>query len=391
MTPGARVQAAIGILDNILQGEAAERELTRWTRGNRYAGSKDRAAVRDHVFDALRRLRSAAWAGGAGDVALPAMDGRAVMAGLLRLGGRDPAAFFTGEGYAPEPLSEPPADPGPAPEAVALDIPDWLLPLLRRSLGAETDAVLAALRDRAPVTLRVNVARAGLAEVAAMLAETGIASAPHPVAPTALVLEGAPRGLTALPAFRDGLFELQDAGSQALVDRVPLEAGARILDLCAGGGGKTLALSARGAGPIFAHDVEPGRMRDLPARAERAGAQVAILDDPKEAAPFDGVVVDVPCSGSGSWRRTPEAKWRLTPERLADLLAMQSAILDRAVALTRPGGWIAYMTCSFLAEENAAQADDACSKHGGLSVEDRWNCTPLDGCDGFHLSLLRRA
>ncbi|CUH30750.1 Ribosomal RNA small subunit methyltransferase B [Jannaschia seosinensis] len=389
MTPGARVQAAIEVLDRVLGSEAsAERELLAWARGSRFAGSKDRAAVRDHVFDALRRLRSSAWVAGQGDVAPEAMAAPGVMAGLLAGRGLDPATLFTGEGYAPEPITLPKvAEP---PRAVALDVPDWLLPRFSASLGDRTEAVLDAMRDRAPINLRVNLARADRYVVQAALAEAGVTAEEIPDFPTALRVAGAPRGLSRLAVFEDGICELQDAGAQGLVDRLPLLPGERVLDLCAGGGGKTLAMAGRGAGPLFVHDAAPERMRDLPVRAERAGVVVTPVEDPEAEAPFDGVVVDVPCSGSGSWRRTPEAKWRLTPERLSELIATQDAILARAARLVCPGGWIGYMTCSVLDEENGDLVEAACAAIGGLAVETTWSTAPDKGTDGFYLSVLRR-
>ncbi|PWJ19187.1 RsmB/NOP family class I SAM-dependent RNA methyltransferase [Jannaschia seohaensis] len=386
MTPGARVQAAIEVLDRVFAGAAAERALTGWARGARYAGSKDRAAVRDHVFDALRRLRSAAWLGGLGDRPFAALDGRAVMAGLLIGRGEDPATLFTGEGHAPARWDAAAPD-GPMPEAVAQDCPDWLLPRFRASLGEDAAPVLAHLRNRAPVVLRANRLRITRDALAERLAAEGVETAPHALAPDALEVTGSARGLTGGVAFAEGLFEMQDAGSQALVAQLPHMTGAHVLDLCAGGGGKSLALAARGA-RVTAHDADRARMRDIPARAARAGASIEMVDDPSAAAPFDAIVCDVPCSGSGSWRRAPEAKWRLDPDRLAELTRTQDAILDRAVSLLRPGGWIAYMTCSLLREENDARADAALARHG-LRLERRWACTPLDGADGFHLSILR--
>ena len=388
MTPGARVQAAIEVLDRVLAGAPAERELTGWARRGRYAGAKDRAAVRDHVFDALRRLRSAAWTGGLGAARPEEMDARAVVAGLLAGRGTDLQPLFDGAVHSPAPIVLP--DVGTPPRAVALDIPDWLLPRFEASLGDRTDEVLSVMRDRAPVDLRVNLAQTDQAAVQAALAEMGVSATSLPEAPTALRIEIAPRGLTRCPAFAKGLFDLQDAGSQMLVDRLPLSPGERILDLCAGGGGKTLAMAGRGAAHLFAHDAAPERMRDLPARAARAGAEVALLETPEDHAPFDGIVADVPCSGSGSWRRAPEAKWRLTPDRLVALTAIQSDILKRAVRLVRPGGWVAYMTCSLLDEENAATADAILAARDDLRLERRWSTGPDAGTDGFHLSLLRR-
>ena len=388
MIPAARVQAASEVLGRVLAGAPAERELTAWARASRYAGSKDRAAVRDHVFDALRRLRSAAWRGGCGDVAPAAMSAARVMAGLVAEAGGDPAAIFTGARHCPAPLDLP-GDPGPMPEAVAADLPDWLWAILRADHGDGAKAIAEALRGRAPVTLRVNLARTERDALIAELHRQGFDARANPVAETAITLDGAPRGLANLDAFAGGRFEMQDAGSQALVARLPEVRGMRVLDLCAGGGGKALALAARGAGEVLAHDADSGRMRDLPARATRAGARIRPVDIPEEHGPFDAVIADVPCSGSGAWRRNPEARWRLTPARLEELRTLQDEILDRAVRLTRPGGWIGYMTCSVLVRENADRADAAAARHG-LVVRDRWSILPGAESDGFHLTLLGR-
>ncbi|SFI21053.1 RsmB/NOP family class I SAM-dependent RNA methyltransferase [Jannaschia pohangensis] len=387
MTPGARLQAAIEILEPILAGQAAERELTTWARGHRFAGSGDRAAIRDHVFDALRRLRSAAWAGGCGDVPLDRMEARRVIAGLIMQQGADVATLFNGQGYGPEPIDL--ADPGPVPAAVAADVPDWMQPLFRDSLDAEAETVMASLRDRAAVFLRVNLARTSRDSVLKELETLGHAADPSDVANTAIRLRGAPRGLTQTPLFADGLVELQDAGSQALVARLPCRAGARVLDLCAGGGGKALALADRGC-VVSAHDIDADRMADLPVRAARAGQTIDCLTDPAASSPFDGVVADVPCSGSGSWRRAPEAKWRLTPARLAELHELQSTILARAERLTVPGGWIGYMTCSVFAAENAGVVDAMLACRPDLTLESRVDLRPGPDHDGFHLSVLRK-
>ena len=398
MTPGARVQAAIDILGPVLRGAPAEREATRWARGARYAGSGDRAAVRDLVFDALRRLRSSAWLGGQGEVAVEAMEARRVVAGLLRGQGRDPADLFTGAGHAPAPLGAaeaagPPLDA--APDGVRLDLPDWVLARLRAAEGDVAEGIAAALRARAPVHLRANLARGTRADLIERLADHGIAAAAHPAAPGAVALEGAPRGLDRLPEFAAGLFELQDAGSQTLVEGA-LEgiAPGRVLDLCAGGGGKALAVAARWPeAEIVAHDADPARLAALPPRAARAGARIALSGDPE--GPFDLVIADVPCSGSGAWRRAPEAKWRLTPERLADLCATQAALLDRARHLVRPGGRVAYMTCSVLSEENGGAVEAALARHGDLAEARRialrpGESRPEGNTDGFFLSVLHR-
>jgi 16S rRNA (cytosine967-C5)-methyltransferase len=380
MTPGARAAAAIAVLDRVLSGEPAERALTNWGRASRFAGSGDRAAVRDIVFDALRRRRSAAALGGGST-------GRGLVLGLCREAGQE--ALFSGEGHAPLPPASDEA--GRMPQgAEALDLPDWLVPLMRDSLGDRLEPVAAALRSRAPVFLRVNLARTGRSEMIAALGAEGIVAVPHALAASALEVTGNARKVQASAAYRDGLVELQDAASQAVVEALPLADGMRVLDHCAGGGGKTLAMAARARLELFAHDVAPRRMADLPERARRAGIAVTLTDRPETAAPYDLVLVDAPCSGSGSWRRDPEGKWTLAPARLEALLAEQAAIIDRAAAMVGPGGVLAYATCSLLDAENAGQAGRFLARAEGWTRAFERSFSPLDGGDGFYICVLRR-
>ncbi|UWQ26573.1 RsmB/NOP family class I SAM-dependent RNA methyltransferase [Leisingera aquaemixtae] len=387
MTPAARLQAAIEILDQVLTGEPAEKALTSWGRRSRFAGSKDRAAVRDHVFTALRCLRSHAALGGA-------RSGRGLILGALRDAGQDPDEVFTGQGHAPAPLTGAERQLPPPPEgAEALDIPDWLWPAFSASLGAEAEAAAQALRHRAPVHLRVNTARGTLQQAQEALTAEGIATRPLPAAATALeVTEGA-RKLRNAKAYADGLVELQDAASQAVVEQLPLADGMSVLDYCAGGGGKSLAMAARARIRLHAHDADPKRMKDLPERAARAGASVTLLSpaDAARTGPFDLVLCDVPCSGSGSWRRAPEGKWRLTPEGLRALQETQSEILRTAAGLTAPGGTLAYATCSMLQAENTQQVQTFIGENPewSLAAEQSWQVQ--DGTDGFYVAVLTRA
>lgn len=381
MTPAARAAAAIDILDRWLAGMPAEQALTNWGRASRFAGSGDRAAVRDMVFQAIRCRDSLAHRGGG-------LTGRGLVLGLLRDAGTEPGTVFTGQGHAPAPMSDVEAvDPGPATGLAALDFPDWLVPPLQASLGDAFAPVMQALRHRAPVFLRVNTAR--IAPEAAMqaLSDAGIETRPHPLAATALQVVSGDRKVAASAPFLDGLVELQDAASQAVVMALPLNPGDRVLDYCAGGGGKALALAARGA-RVTAWDANPARMRDLPARAARAGAAITVATAPKGQ--FDLVLADAPCSGSGAWRRQPEAKWALTPERLAALVQTQAEVMDAAAAHVRPGGQFAYATCSLLAEENAAQASAFAGRHPAFQPVAQRVLTPLDGGDGFFLAIFRR-
>ena len=382
MTPAARLAAAIALLDRVLAGEPAEKALTSWARASRFAGSRDRAAVRDHVFDALRCLRSHAALGGA-------MTGRGLILGGLRERGEDPDAYFTGEGYAPPPLSPAERGAGRAPgDNEALDCPDWLAPALEASLGPDFAPVMLALRERASLHLRVNLRKANRAAAADRLAAEGVATRPHPLSPTALeVTEGA-RRLQATAAYAEGWVEPQDAASQAVADTLPIAPGARVLDYCAGGGGKTLAMAGRAEARFFAWDAAPERMRDLPARAGRAGVEVEVLADPGAAAPYDLVLCDAPCSGSGAWRRSPEAKWRLDAAGLERLCATQAAILDAAAALVAPGGIVGYATCSLLDAENGDQVSAFLARHPDWRLLLQRRLTPLDGGDGFYVAHL---
>ena len=389
MTPAARAAAAIGVLDAVLAGAPAEEALLRWSRGARYAGSGDRAAVRDLVFDGLRGLRSLSWSAGA-----PEPSGRAVILGKIVAQGIDSASIFSGEGHAPAALGAAElaaiGSLHAAPEAVAMDLPDWLLDPMRAALGDRLAQVMAAARDRAPVYLRVNRLKSDLPRAVEALAADGIVAEPEGealrVSPNASKIKGS-------RAYLEGLVELQDRSSQEAVAALGGLSGARVLDYCAGGGGKSLALAALGA-RVTAHDAQPARMRDLPARAVRAGAKIALArTDALAGRTFDMVLVDAPCSGSGTWRRTPDAKWRLTSGRLADLVALQARILDEAAPHVGPGGRLGYMTCSVLLDEDEPQIAAFLARHPDFRL-DRQTRYPADpaatGGDGFFSALLSR-
>lgn len=394
MTPGARIAAAIDLLDAIAAGERAERALLRWARASRFAGARDREAVRDHVYGALRCRRSYAALGGGGH-------GRGLMLGALRAAGTPAETLFTGAGHAPAPPDAAErahlARPVALSEGEALDVPDWLLPHFRASLGPDMAPALEALRQRAPLFVRVNLARATRQEAVALLAREGVVANFAQAAKSALEVVDGKGKVSRSEAFLSGLVELQDAASQAVVEALPLGPGCRVLDYCAGGGGKALAVAARLAaeglgGTVLAHDAAPARLRDLPQRARRAGADIAIRATAELAAagPFDLVLLDVPCSGSGSWRRDPEGKWRLDPAGLAALGRQQAAILAAAPALLRPGGHVAYVTCSLLADENEARIAAFLAGHAGWHCLSRRRWSPADGTDGFFLALLTR-
>ena len=382
MLPAARISAAIAVLDRVLAGTPLDPALTNWGRANRYAGSGDRAAIRDLVFDAWRCKRSYAALGGA-------ETGRGLMLGRLRAAGEAVDQVFTGIGHAPAAVTDADA-PRPASPSDSIDCPDWLAPRLQHSLGDDFTQIMQALQRRAPVFLRVNAARSTPDAVIALLATEGIEAVAHPLAKTSLAVITSSRKLLQTKTYLDGLFDLQDAASQAIVEDIPVATGQTVLDFCAGGGGKTLALAARLRSNIYAYDAEPARMRDLPDRAKRAGAKISILHSPVQHAPYDLVLVDAPCTGSGSWRRDPAGKWALTEARLAELTALQALILDDAAPLVARNGVLAYVTCSLLACENQDQIAGFLQRFPEWRQTLQRRLTPLDGGDGFFLSVLTR-
>ena len=375
MTPAARLEAARVVLADWLEGLPVERALTQWARGARYAGSKDRRAVRDHVYDVLRQRGVCAQMGGGEDA-------RALILGLARLSGWGPE-LFAGDGYGPAALTAPEAAlfAAPAVPERHRDTPAWLRATLMQE-HADWPRIEAAFSARAAVYLRVNLANTTRAAARESLARDGIETRDAACATALEVSDGAPR-LTQSAAYQDGLVEPQDLSVQQALARIDWPRG-RVLDYCAGGGGKALAIADRTGQPVDIHDAEPGRMADAMVRAARAGVRLQQVSDP--VPPYDLVLIDVPCSGSGTWRRDPQAKWRLTPERLAALLELQSGILDDAAGLTRR---LVYMTCSLLEAENAAQLRAFLDRHPG------WNCvqsqvfTPMEASDGFFVAELR--
>ena len=346
MTPAARAQAAIELLDAILAaagegGAAADTIIARYFKTRRYAGSSDRRAVRELVFQAIRR---------AGD--RPA-SGRAALLGLAR-DRPELALLFDGSPHGPAPVAD-----GEA-EAQAAIAPAWLLARFDPAVAPDE---LPALLGRAPLDLRVNRLRGPRGEALAALPD----ASPTPHSPIGLRLaEGFPIERT--PAWSAGLVEVQDEGSQLICFGCGARPGGLVVDLCAGAGGKTLALAAEMAneGRILACDADRARLGRILPRLARAGVAIVetrLLDPGREAAALadlagraDLVLVDAPCSGTGTWRRNPETRWRITAGRLGALVKLQAHLLDVAAELVRPAGHLVYAVCSLLAEEGRDQA-----------------------------------
>jgi 16S rRNA (cytosine967-C5)-methyltransferase len=384
MTPGARLSAAIEVMADIeARRRPATDALKDWGLAHRFAGSGDRAAIAGLVYDALRRKASAAFV-------MDAETPRAILLGMLRLERKLDAAavgrLADGGRFAPEPLSDAErnrlaaADLTGAPAWVTGDYPEWLDPHLARSFGDERAAEGAALAARAPLDLRVNTLKGTREEAQAALSDL------HPT-PTrwspvglriVLAAEAKSPAIHAEPAFIDGLIEVQDEGSQLAALFAGAKPGEQVIDLCAGAGGKTLALAAamENRGQLHATDDDKRRLAPIHARIERAGVRNVQVHTPRSdsdvmaglAGRADLVLIDAPCTGTGTWRRNPDAKWRMRPGALEIRMKAQTEVLDRAAALVRPGGRIAYVTCSVLGEENGDAVRGFLARHPDFAV-----------------------
>jgi 16S rRNA (cytosine967-C5)-methyltransferase len=431
MTPAARLSAAIELIQTIeTQRIPAAQALKEWGSAHRFAGSGDRAAIAGLVWDVLRRRASSAWL----------MDDdtpRSRVLGMLKLErGMDVAviaALCDGGRFAPEPLREAERvaltsrSLKGAPAPVAGDYPEWLDPYLAQTFGEDRVVEAAAMARRAPLDLRVNTLKARREKVLASLAHIG--AVPTPWSPLGLRIELAADarnvGVHAEEDFIKGLVEVQDEGSQLATLFSAAKPGDQVIDLCAGAGGKTLALAAmmHGKGRLIATDDDKRQLAPIHERLSRAGVHNAEVRTPRgEADPLadirasaDLVVIDAPCSGTGTWRRNPDAKWRMRPGALEVRLKDQAEVLDRAASLVKPGGRIAYVTCSVLMPENDEQVRAFVLRHGEFSVvppaetvnvlgdkaeqfakaalqtPEGWLMTPRrTGTDGFFVSIMVR-
>jgi 16S rRNA (cytosine967-C5)-methyltransferase len=371
MTPAAHVSAAIEILAELATRRRPAADVAKeWGLSHRFAGSKDRSSIANLVYDALRKRASAC--------AVMAEDTpRAQMIGALREArGMDAdaiAALFTGEGHAPAPLTPDErarvetATLEGAPAMVRGDYPEWLADRFDAAFGERAAEEGAALAERAPVDLRVNILKVSREQAMEKLSH--LAPEPTPLSPLGLriALDARGRGpaLAAETAYVKGLVETQDESSQLAALVCAAQPGEQVLDLCAGGGGKTLALAAQmhNRGQIYAFDDDGRRLGPIHERLERAGARNVQVRAPRGKADVladlegrcDLVLIDAPCTGTGAWRRHPDAKWRIAPGALDQRLADQRTLLARAARYVKPGGRLVYVTCSVLRDENEDQ------------------------------------
>ena len=432
MTPSARLAAAIEVFAAIERDRRpAADALKSWGLAHRFAGSGDRAAIAGLVYDALRRCASSAWLMG-GD------SPRATLLGMLKrereLDTGAIGKLADGSRFAPEALTEEErheldnSSLKGAPPYVVGDYPDWLEPHFTRAFGDARAEEGAALAARAPLDLRVNALKAEREKAAEMLAE--LKPEPTRWSPWGLRIrlaaEAKSPAIHAEPPFLKGMIEVQDEGSQLAALLAGAKPGEQVVDLCAGAGGKTLALAAmmQNKGQIYSTDDDKRRLAPIHARLKRSGARNVQVRTPKSIGGelddlhgrIDLVLIDAPCTGTGAWRRNPDAKWRMRPGALQQRQNDQAAVLDRAVPLVKAGGRIAYVTCSVLEEENADQVRGFLARQAGFSIvppaqvtqalgehafmfakaarltDEGITMTPrATGTDGFFVALLRRA
>ena len=405
MTPGARLQAAIEIIDEINTTNApADNLISAYFKKRRYAGSKDRRAIAERIYGTLRKhARLAWWIKRTGSTATITARLRIIADLALsdKLHTSDIADLFSGSRHCPPTLDDNEAALANAvagrplthqtdmPDYVRHEYPQWLERSLKETFGDALGAEMSALNQPAPMDLRVNTAKTSVQQVLGKLAQEHIEASPCPWSPLALRVSGNVK-MGGVAAYKNGLVEIQDEGSQLLALMCDARPGMTVVDFCAGAGGKTLALAAsmteQGAlhGTLTACDIFSSRLSRIKPRLERAGAgdivQKVLVseDDPwvgENKYTADRVLLDVPCSATGIWRRTPLAKWQLEPTDLEDLILTQRRILASASTLVKPGGRLIYATCSILTEENENQINwflDQTAEFQVLEGKDIW-------------------
>lgn len=426
MRLGGRLQAAIEVLDDIEKRHRPAADALRdWGLSHRFAGSGDRAAIGNLVYDALRLQRSAT-------AMLGAEPARAAAFGALLQAGHETAdtldAALVGDRFGPEPLSEDERhaigrfDRAALPDAVAANVPDWCVGELQSAFGGQWKAEADALARRPSLDMRVNTLKADRDRVLSALQRAGASRcrlAPQGLRIAPVAGHGRHPNVQAESAFGRGWFEVQDEGSQIAALIAAGDSPGQLLDYCAGAGGKTLAISASYAnkGQIFAYDADRQRLAPIFDRLRRAGCRNVQVVDRGEALEelagrMDTVLVDAPCTGSGTWRRRPDAKWRLSPNQFEARRREQATILDAAAGFVRPGGRLVYVTCSVFPSENDAQIAAFLARFpafSGVDMSAQWSArfpghedkaqigehgillTPArSGTDGFFISVLTR-
>ena len=399
MRQDARANAAISILDNFLVGQNLNSVLSIWAKNNRYAGSSDRESIRNIVFDVLRVKKTLT---SVLEKEKQPINGRALVflhSVFYSLNLND---IFTGQEYGPEKLSIFEKEFSKISKeningcfGIIDNIPDFLTAEFKRSLGKKFEKVMRLLEKRAPISIRVNPLKSDISSILECLSLEGIEGKKSKIVRYGIDIIGNPRRLTQIQAFKDGCFEVQDLHSQKIIEDLPLDEHTKVLDYCAGAGGKILSIacSLKGNGKFYIHDIDEKKLKEADLRAERAGVKFKRLEVEKlqnYRCSFDYIVADVPCSGSGAWRRNPQQKWRITPESLNEILTRQTVILDEVKDLLKKNGYIFYITCSLLKIENEEVIQKFLIDNKYFRLVNKKNVTIDNNGDGFFCAVLQK-
>ena len=382
-------QSVIEILDTYLNEAKIDFVLRKWAIKHRFAGSSDRRKIKDIIFDIIRQKKSCEHVGGG-------FSGRNLLIGYLKLKGTELSSVFDNSKFGPEELTIKEqninVDFSNLSNIYELDFPSWLIPILRRSLLNEFSNVVKTLRNRSHIQLRVNLKKISRLNVMKKLQKNNIECEINELCSSALnVLNGAQHILTS-PCFENGFVELQDAGSQLVSELIEINYNDKVLDMCAGAGGKSLAIScgAELDATYFAWDINFDRMKDIDARSKRAGVKIEKVIKLSSKSFYNKIIIDAPCSGSGSWRRDPEGKWRLDEDILDNYVKTQKELILKGLKLLAPRGQILYITCSILDIENDKLIDDLISSVLSLKLVRSISLVPSSKSDGFYGAVLEK-
>ena len=398
VTPGARVSAVIEILDQYLEKKSDTRLVNKWFRNNRFAGSKDKQVIRDLVYRCLRYQLSFYWPFKQAGLL---MSGRTIVLGMLRVFDQCFEEIFDGKHYSPKDLTDEEKAVlsnfdqrlASVPAFVKFNFPEFLENSLKESFGHSFEKNLSALSSRADLFIRLNRIKGNIEFVVKSLKNDGIMVERIPNCENSLKVIGNKSKFNKSKAYLSGQVEIQDIHSQLVVEFIDPKENTKVLDFCAGAGGKTLAIASitQGNAEYFVYDKSKTKHPNLKARCQRAGVKIEFLNFQKanqKNDKFDLVVADVPCSATGVWRRNPGNKWQMTKEKLDLIIADQKQILKNAARFVKNGGRLAYITCSVLRSENQDQVNWFLSRETTFSFQANKVLSPIDGGDGFYVSIL---
>ena len=399
MRKDAQANAAISILDEFLDGQNLNIIFSNWTKNNRYAGSSDRESIRNIVFDILRVKKTFT---SVLEKEKQPINGRALVFLYSVFYELNLNEIFTGQKYGPVKLTDFEKEFSNLSNeninecfGITDNIPDFLIAQFKRSLGRNYRNAMRLLERRAPISIRVNPLKSDVSSILECLSSEGMKGKKSKTVRYGINITGNPRRLAQIQAFKDGCFEVQDLHSQKTIEDLPVNEHTKVLDYCAGAGGKILSIacSLNGNGKFYIHDIDKRKLKEADLRAKRAGVKFKRLDIEnlqKYCCSFDSVIADVPCSGSGAWRRNPQQKWRITPESFNEILIRQTIILNEVKDLIKKNGYIFYITCSVLKIENEEVIYKFLSDNKHFRLLNKKDVTIDNHGDGFFCAVLQK-